>query len=42
MTLSQLRLWEAGTLGITEGKGFVDAFFEDAEVASQFGEPDGD
>jgi ribosomal protein L11 methylase PrmA len=34
-----LRLWEAGTLGITEGDGFVDAFFEDAEVASQFGEP---
>jgi len=34
-----LRLWEAGTLGITEGDGFVDAFFEDAEVASQFGVP---
>jgi ribosomal protein L11 methyltransferase len=33
------RLWEAGTLGITEGDGFVDAFFEDADVASQFGEP---
>jgi ribosomal protein L11 methyltransferase len=33
------RLWEAGTLGITEGDGFVDAFFEDAEVAAQFGEP---
>jgi ribosomal protein L11 methylase PrmA len=33
------RLWEAGTLGVTEGDGFVDAFFDDAEVASQFGEP---
>jgi ribosomal protein L11 methyltransferase len=37
--LLTLRLWEAGTLGITEGHGFVDAFFEDADVASQFGEP---
>jgi ribosomal protein L11 methyltransferase len=34
-----LRLWEAGTLGITEGDGFVDAFFEDLAVASRFGEP---
>jgi ribosomal protein L11 methyltransferase len=34
-----LRLWEAGTLGITEGDGFVDAFFEDVEAASRFGEP---
>ena len=34
-----LRLWEAGTLGITEGDGFVDAFFEDAEAAARFGEP---
>jgi len=33
------RLWEAGTLGITEGDGFVDAFFEDVGVASQFGVP---
>jgi ribosomal protein L11 methylase PrmA len=33
-------LWEAGTLGITEGDGFVDAFFEDAEAASQFGVPE--
>jgi ribosomal protein L11 methylase PrmA len=33
------RLWEAGTLGVTEGDGYVDAFFEDAEVATQFGEP---
>jgi len=37
--LTTLRLWEAGTLGITEGHGFVDAFFEDAETASEFGEP---
>ncbi len=32
-------LWEAGTLGITEGDGFIDAYFEDADVASQFGVP---
>jgi len=37
--LLTLRLWEAGTLGVTEGDGYVDAFFEDAEVASQFGVP---
>jgi ribosomal protein L11 methyltransferase len=37
--LVTLRLWEAGTVGITEGNGFVDAFFEDSETASQFGEP---
>ena len=37
--LTTLRLWEAGTLGITEGHGFVDAFFEEAETASEFGEP---
>ncbi len=34
------RLWEAGTLGVTEGDGYVDAFFEDADVASQFGVPE--
>jgi len=34
-----LRLWEAGTLGITEGDGYVDAFFEDAKTASLFGVP---
>lgn len=34
-----LRLWEAGTLGITEGDGFIDAFFEDVNAASRFGEP---
>ena len=38
--LVTLRLWEAGTLGVTEGDGYVDAFFEDAEVASQFGVPE--
>ena len=37
--LLTLRLWEAGTLGITEGDGFIDAFFEDPNLASQFGEP---
>ena len=37
--LVTLRLWEAGTLGITEGEGFIDAFFADAEAASKFGEP---
>ena len=37
--LITLQLWEAGTLGITEGDGFVDAFFEDVEAASRFGEP---
>jgi ribosomal protein L11 methylase PrmA len=35
-----LRLWEAGTLGVTEWDGYVDAFFEDANVASQFGVPE--
>jgi ribosomal protein L11 methylase PrmA len=38
--LLTLRLWEAGTLGITEGDGFIDAFFEDAETASKFGVPE--
>ena len=32
-------LWEAGTLGIVEGDGWVEAFFEDAEVAARFGDP---
>ncbi len=32
-------LWEAGTLGITEGDGFIDAYFEDADAASKFGVP---
>jgi len=38
--LLTLRLWEAGTLGIAEGDGFIDAFFEDAETASRFGVPE--
>lgn len=38
--LLTLRLWEAGTLGIAEGDGFIDAFFEDADTASRFGVPE--
>jgi ribosomal protein L11 methyltransferase len=32
-------LWEAGTVGIAEGDGCIDAFFEDEEIARRFGEP---
>lgn len=32
-------LWEAGTLGITEGDGFLDAFFADEAAARRFGDP---
>ena len=32
-------LWEAGTLGIVEGPGYLDAFFNNAEEARPFGEP---
>jgi len=32
-------LWEAGTLGVIEGDGFIEAFFEDAETAGRFGAP---
>ena len=32
-------LWEAGTLGVIEGDGFVEAFFSDAESALRFGQP---
>ena len=32
-------LWEAGTLGIVEGPGYLDAFFNNAEQAKPFGEP---
>ena len=32
-------LWEAGTAGIVEGAGYLEAFFEDAEAARQFGDP---
>jgi ribosomal protein L11 methyltransferase len=31
-------LWEAGTLGVVEGDGFVEAFFADAAAAAPFGE----
>jgi len=32
-------LWEAGTLGVVEGDGFVEAFFDDFETAARFGTP---
>lgn len=32
-------LWEAGTLGVVEGDGFIEAFFADAETAGRFGTP---
>jgi len=32
-------LWEAGTLGVIEGDGFLEAFFDDPETAAQFGVP---
>jgi ribosomal protein L11 methyltransferase len=32
------KLWEAGTAGIVEGHGFLEAFFEDAETARRFGQ----
>jgi ribosomal protein L11 methyltransferase len=32
-------LWEAGTLGVIESDGFLEAFFADAESAQRFGEP---
>ena len=32
-------LWEAGTLGIIEGDGFVEGFFADAATAARFGDP---
>jgi len=32
-------LLAAGTLGVTEGPGYVDAFFTDAAAAQRFGEP---
>ena len=32
-------LWEAGTLGIVEGDGSLEAFFDDAASAARFGEP---
>jgi ribosomal protein L11 methyltransferase len=32
-------LWEAGTTGIIDGPGYVDAFFDDRASAHRFGEP---
>jgi ribosomal protein L11 methyltransferase len=32
-------LWEAGTLGIAEGDGYLEAWFETHAIAAQFGEP---
>jgi ribosomal protein L11 methyltransferase len=32
-------LWEAGTLGITEGPGYLEAYFEKEEAAKRFGTP---
>lgn len=32
-------LWEAGTAGVTEGPGYVEAFFDDERIARRFGEP---
>jgi ribosomal protein L11 methyltransferase len=32
-------LWEAGTLGVVEGEGFVEAFFDDFAIAARFGTP---
>ena len=32
-------LWEAGTTGVIEGDGFVEAFFDGFEAASRFGSP---
>jgi ribosomal protein L11 methyltransferase len=33
-------LWEAGTLGVTEEHGFIEAFFADRDVAARFGTPE--
>ena len=32
-------LWEQGTAGITEGHGYLEAFFEDEAGAARFGDP---
>jgi ribosomal protein L11 methyltransferase len=32
-------LWEAGTAGIVEGDGYLEAFFEEAATARGFGDP---
>jgi len=33
-------LWEAGTLGVTEGPGELEAWFETEELAARFGTPE--
>lgn len=37
--LLMAELWEAGTLGVVEGDGYLEAFFEDFATAVWFGEP---
>ena len=32
-------LWDSGTLGIIEGSGYLDAYFQDHDQAVHFGEP---
>jgi ribosomal protein L11 methyltransferase len=32
-------LWDAGTLGVVDGDGFVEAFFKDEAAAARFGTP---
>jgi ribosomal protein L11 methyltransferase len=32
-------VWEAGTTGVVEGAGYIDAYFEERETAAQFGDP---
>jgi ribosomal protein L11 methyltransferase len=32
-------LWEAGTAGVADYDGYLEAYFEDASVAARFGEP---
>jgi len=34
-----VEFWEAGTLGIVEGEGYLDAYFEDEAAAARFGMP---
>lgn len=34
-----VELWEAGTAGVVEGDGFLEAFFDDFEAAERFGSP---
>jgi ribosomal protein L11 methyltransferase len=32
-------VWEAGTTGVVEGPGYIDAYFDERETAARFGEP---